>query len=348
MSMEPFEWVNVKDLLESTGARNLTRSGNEFTFSCFSGNHSHGDATPSAGMNATTTLWRCRSPNCGLKGNAVDYLAELRGFTKSEALRLLQEKYGGPEISSEPGELEMYVQRIRESHNRPEEERIAPSEQWVDYFAHNLESTASDEALNYLIGRGISPSSLAEWQLGYDPRSDRVTIPIRDQDGKLVGFKARAISSEQFPKYLILGHQLEQEFWSYDFNTYKKSDYVFGADHHRHIKSVVICEGELNAIALHQMGIHGVAVAGSEFSEKQRQIIVSLYDSATIYFDDDLAGRAGVEKVAEALSPDMPVKVVQHQLGDAAEALEADSSFGPYDAREWIVEAIPYCLVPFT
>lgn len=343
MPADELPWVDVVDLLANANLRNLSKSGSEWTFSCFSGNHSHGDATPSAGMNGRTTLWQCRSPSCGLRGNAADFVAALRGISRTEALRWLEERYGGPGLSVAPGELEEHVARIRSLAQHEDEQRVRPTEDEQRRYVKNRE--LSNAARQYLSGRGFDDATLTEWGVGLDLLSHRITIPVRGPNGELVGFKARAIDPDLHPRYLVLGHQLGEQLWRYPYNTYRKGDFVFGLHRFRPGDGyVVIVEGELNAIALDQMEIGAVAVAGAEFSERQREQIVSFFDEVVIFFDPDDAGAAGTRKVAEALTSDMAVKIVVDQLGDAARALESDSQFGREEVTRWIADAVPYSL----
>lgn len=335
---EALEWVDVTDLLTATGARNLTRSGNEYTFSCMSGNHSHGDASPSAGMNARTSLWQCRSPACGLRGNAVDYLAALKGYTRSESMRLLQERYGGPEISTEPGALEAEVERIRAPQEHGNETRIMLNEdEYLDRFGihwpesdHSPVITGSDalflpEPMLYMLGRGFSSAMLNKWQIGFDDWSGRITIPIYDAAGILVGIKGRAWQQDAELRYITIGDALGRPP-KYGFNTYMKSMHVFGLNRLRMGSSPVLVEGELNAIALDQLGYDAIAVAGAAFSDRQAELIISRCKEITLYLDNDPAGITGTIRVAEALDPYMPVRVIIGAPADAAAMLVSNRS----------------------
>lgn len=334
---EELPWVDVSDLLTATGARNLTRSGDEFSFSCPSDNHAHGDASPSAGMNFRSSLWRCRNPACGLRGNAADYLVALKGYTRSQALRVLQERYGGPEQSVEAGALLREVERIREQHECGEETRVVLTEdEYLDRFAvHWPDPPPRDlpDPMRYMLDRGFSPRTLNEFQVGYDDVSGRVTIPVHDERGQLVGIKGRAWWPDAVPRYISIGDAPGREP-RYGFQTYQKSRYVFGL-HRAASRTAIICEGELNAMALHQMGHLGaVAVAGSEFSERQARLIASRFEHAVVYFDDDEAGYAGTQRVAEALHEWMPVFVVEGARGDAADALDQRKDFSSIEVQE--------------
>jgi DNA primase len=346
VASDELPWVDVSDLLIATGARNLTRSGDEFTFSCISDSHAHGDASPSAGMNARTTHWRCRSPACGLRGNAADYLVALKGYTRSQAFRVLQERYGGPEQSVEAGALLREIERIRAEHERGEETRVMLTEdEYLDCFAvHWPLGTSPDELpdpMAYVVRRGFSPEVLNSWLVGYDEVSGRITIPIHDEDGALVGIKGRAWWPDARPRYCAIGDVQGREP-RYGFQTYQKARHVFGL-HRAQAHSCVVVEGELNAVALAQMGVDAVAVAGSEFSDRQARLIGSRFAEVVVYFDDDEAGYVGATKVVEALRDWMPVYVVEGAQGDAADALDPakdlscdEVRFMVANARSWI------------
>lgn len=257
-------------------------------------------------------------------------------------MRWLEERYGGPGLSVAPGELEEHVARIRTLAYQPDEQRIRPTEEIAKRYREQL-VYESQYAWGYMNGRGFSDAAMHEWQIGYE--GDRITIPVRDPNGELVGFKARAIDPQQHPRYLVLGHQVGENLWRYPYHTYRKGDFVFGLHRFRRGDgAAVVVEGELNAIALSQMDIGAVAVAGAEFSERQREQIVSFFDEVVIFFDPDDAGAAGATKVAEALMSDVAVKIVVDQLGDAARALESSSQFGREEVTRWITDAVPYSL----
>jgi len=312
-------WVDVEDFLRALEIK-FTRSGDEFTYQCFGDDHSNGDRNPSGRINANTTLFLCHK--CGLRGDAVAFLSKLKDLSESEALRVLEERYGGAEKSVEEGGLSAEVERIMAPEKAAEiSTRIPPSEEFVQSCClyDRVDMPRSMATASYMIGRGFEPCSLRRWQIGYDEISGRMMIPVRDAGGNLVGIKGRAIDARQ-PKYMVLGDSIGSNT-RYGFNTYRKSDVVFGLDkidkEIRH--GVLIVEGELNAIALAQIGRDAISVAGSEFSPRQAELIIQHIDSAIVCFDWDDAGRAGAGKVVAALEDFMPLRVVTEAPGDAAE-----------------------------
>jgi DNA primase len=307
--------VDVEDFLTALGITVVGTSGANAVFKC----PWHGaDRHPSARMNMQTTQFICST--CHVSGNAITFLAQLRNMSNAEARIHIDQRYGtGPTVPI--GGLEAEVER-NFAVQAPQEERVRPSESWAEAFHQNLlEGTIykkpfpATEALGYMLRRGFTPEILKEWQIGYDYISERITIPVRDVDGDLVGFKARATDDETHPRYKILGGR------NYGFDTYHKSHHVFALHRISLGVPVVLVEGELNVVAISQKLPHlrAIAVAGSEFSERQRRQIVNRCKSVIVYFDDDSAGRRGIEIVVEELHPYMPVRVVLGAQGDAAE-----------------------------
>jgi|SRR3984957_7607467 len=316
--LEDLSYINCKDLLESTGISNISESGGEISFSCPSSEHFHGDRSPSARMNSRTSAWLCH--NCGQRGNAITFLAWHKSLPETVARRLLEERYGGGGISAGVGTLEEEVKRIMNPGIVEEEKRISPDDSWLQEFEVNWFTEDLVPGYKYMMDREFSPEILSQWNIGYDKISDRITIPIWDTDDNLVGFKGRAWRENTIPKYMILGDYNNQA--RYKFQPYRKSHYVYGLDpQHRSSKTFnyVLVEGELNVLAMAQHGYYAAGIAGSEFSEKQCEIIRQRCNEVTIYLDNDKAGEKGTRKVIEMLSPHMPIKVVQNAPGDAAD-----------------------------
>jgi DNA primase len=322
MPRRDLSYVDAEDLLRATGTKRVNRSGNEIDFSCPSANHLNGDQTPSARMNAQTTLWLCHNPACGLRGDAITFLVAFHGLTESEAQRVIDERYGGSQLSVEAGGLQAEVERIIGGPIADDLRRVAPDGVWLERFC--IAFWATPQALNYMDERGFWPETLEAWQIGWDELSQRIAIPVFDEDGALIGFKGRAWHESQHPKYLHLGDSRNRSTPRYGFDTYAKSKVVFALDCAQGQRAVIV-EGELNAIMLHQHGETGaVSVAGSEFSQTQAELIIRRFSSAVVYFDGDEAGRHGTKKVVEALSPYLPVSIVVDPPDDAA-ALGADA-----------------------
>lgn len=326
MQLEDLSYINTLDMLTATGMKNISSSGGEISFSCPGDAHQFGDHSPSARMNSRTTAFICHG--CGQRGNAISFLAWAKHLPETVARRLLEERYGGGRLSVEAGGLEDEVYRIMNPVKETVEERTPPSTEWLDSFRDSWTS----DAFKYWYDRGFSSQAIKDWEIGFDLISQRIVIPIFDHDSNLIGFKGRAINDGPWPKYMILGDRPGET--KYGFQPYQKSKHVFGLNRlKQQIKiweesgppssmttNIIIVEGELNVIRMIEYDFDNtVGIAGSEFSEAQRDLIVRHSEQAIIYLDNDKSGHKGTSQVVEMLMPYMPVKVVQDAPGDACE-----------------------------
>lgn len=345
--MSIFERVDVTDFLTALGIEIDSYSGDNAIFLC----PFHSERHPSARMNVKTTAWLC-SVGCG-KGNAVHFLSMVRQMPFEEARNHIYARYGiGPGAPID--DLEAEVRRNLNLSVKQEPERVLPDESWVEYLAIDWEVDREHPAVAYMLSRGFSPEVLTRWQIGYDELSKRVSIPVRDHYGKLVGFKGRSIDPDRHPRYSILGDPVGSPEARYGFHTYRKSEYVFGLDRcigdPCWLRCCWVVEGELNVIAMRErFQEYAVAVAGSEFSDRQRELIASTCGVVKIYLDDDVykdgklrdinPGRRGTVKIAQALIPFINVYCVLGAPDDAAAIDEQDfSELKSQSALELIVD----------
>lgn len=320
----PLEYVDVEDLLTTLEITVSYVSHGNAGFLC----PFHHEYKPSARMSVETTAWLCNG--CGEKGkNAISFLAKMRSLNMSEAKRILEERYGGA-LSAGIDDLESEVIRNQNRQAPEPEVRVVPEDRWItEFIAAAYDPTVwPDGALPgvegsvaYMAARGFSQETLLSWQIGYDWISDRVAIPVRDADGQLVGFKGRAWRQGHEPKYLVLG-DAPNKSPRYRFQTYRKSEVVFGLDRcEPYPERMIVVEGELNVLAMHQHGYQNVvAVAGAEFSDKQARLIIDRADGeVVVFFDAGDAGQKGTEKVVRALRDYLPIRAVLEAPGDANE-----------------------------
>lgn len=324
--------IDTEHFLEVMKVENLSSATEfEFMFSCPFSGHAHGDNSPSAYMNKESTAWFCHG--CKRAGNAITFYEEFENVTRQQARVLLQRIYGGkspdPDEFSVMAELErMQAKRERENQAAVPNE-ILDEEFLNDYYLHwdeaeevREEGEEIPEEMEYMFGRGFKAEVLEEWGVGWDEEHERITIPVRNSLGQLVGFKGRAVRKQHKPKYLVMGGGKH-----YEYPRFEKSQVVFGLDrvvNRPHSfgddADFILCEGELDVISLHSKGFEtAVCVAGSDLSVKQALQLRRYGHSVTIFFDSDEGGNFGTLKVIEALQDFMPVRVVPDHEGDPAE-----------------------------
>jgi hypothetical protein len=177
-----------------------------------------------------------------------------------------------------------------------------------------VRKNSTPDWLKYMFSRGFDFKILRDWEFGYAMWCDRITLPIRDEHGRLVGIKARAWDA-RIPKYLNLRDR------DNGIEPYLKNDVVFALDRvDPDEKHLIVVEGEFNAIKMHEMGYQNtVAINGSYFGRRQIKLIKQAADHVTLFFDSDPAGFEATRAVARELMPFMYVDVCPQHFGDPAD-----------------------------
>jgi DNA primase len=313
--------IDVADFLDCLDIRNVRRATEkEFCFSCPYPAHTKGDESPSAYMNANSTAFLCHS--CHARGNAVSFTSDILGVSPLEATRMLKQRYSPGGIDPSARDMVVEIRKVIASRKRiePRRNRILSPDvlskyavDWHGAYELFLQGTGS-EHLNYMFSRGFHPDTLTDWGFGFSIAKNRITLPIHDEDGRLVGIKARAWN-ERRPKYLNLKDEEN------DVDAFLKNDVVFALHRARYTSThLIVVEGEFNAIAMHAFShTNTVAINGSYYGARQIHLLKLFADEATLFFDSDTAGRDATEQLANDLRPFMPVYICPDHWGDPAE-----------------------------
>jgi DNA primase len=245
----------VKDLLLNVNIQIQSESGKEITTYCPFHKNIH---SPSFYININTGLWQCFNPSCGKRGNFRQLYKHLTGKSYSKEWIL------------DPVNLQKELDKA-----------LIDDELKNDLSLDSI-AVSADESIQLfqtLIDRGYSLEIINYFEIGYSKIKDRVVIPVRDQNYKLVGFIGRAIHSWQDPRYL--------------YNKgFKRADVLFNLNNAKFFDSVYVCEGSLDAIRIAQAGFKNVvATLGAQVSEKQMKMLRKYFDEINIFSDNDDAGR---------------------------------------------------------
>jgi DNA primase len=320
--------IEVIDMLEQLEIENISKAtSDEVLFSCPFTGHAHGDEKPSCYMNdgsknpALTTVFKCHG--CNRSGNAISFLSEHMGISKQKAANELRDHYAPgyrkPKFGSIAKEFDERLKTMNQE--LPAQRKIVLDSTLYEQFKIDWRSNNfSDTYFEYLLSRGFTPEDLSYWKIGYDYKSDRITIPIFDSEGNFVGVKARAWKANRKPKYLILGDR-EDRPTRYGFEPYEKSLIVFGLDKWQEQKTYVFVEGEIDVISLWKMKVPAICTGGASMSDVQAQLIKDHCDEVILFLDDDLAGSnavSGIDKedgehkpgIVETLEPFVRVRLV--------------------------------------
>ncbi|RCX22897.1 DNA primase [Fontibacillus phaseoli] len=206
------------------------------------------------------------------RGGPVQLLAMLRGIDEETARQILTE-------SERDGPADYITLQIRKPTAKA---RARP----LDIALLDRYST---DRSDYLTNRGISPEVQALFRTGYDPQSRAVTIPWFDAAGRLLTVKYRTTYAKRF--------------W-YTKGGVPVRDLIYGIDviHSRNIKLAACVESEIDALYLWTIGVPAIATGGAAFNEKKRNLILrSPIETLVLLRDNDAAGRAWRNEIAESL-----------------------------------------------
>jgi DNA primase len=285
----------------------------------------HDERSPSFGINPTEKVYYCFG--CGAGGDVFRFVMDTENLSFGQALESLAERYRVP--------LEREAEDPRDAEKRQRRERLlALLERTAAYYVRVLwESPEAEPARAYLNSRGLEESALRAYRVGFAPdtwdrvvlgsrragysegelvasglasRSSRgtlidrfrgrITFPLADERGRVLGFGARAMKPDDKPKYLNTSES----------DLFHKGRIVYGADLARAPAAkagrVVLVEGYTDVIALHQAGVpEVVAQMGTALTDQQVEAIARLAPKALFCQDPDRAGQESVAKGIAAL-----------------------------------------------
>ncbi len=249
---------------------------------------------------------------CGKGGNVYTFLMEYNRLSFLESLQELAGRAG----------VELPAAAENEEQRRQSDERILlrdMNKQAAIYFNYLLRSPRGKNALAYLHDRGISDETIRKFGLGYsdiyrddlyrylkqkgytdeqlknsslvtidsvrgsyDSFFNRVIFPIMDANQRVVGFGGRVMGDGQ-PKYLN----------SKETILFDKGRNLYGLNYAKRSrkKNIILCEGYMDVISLHQAGIdNAVAPLGTAFTPNQALLLKRYTDELILSFDSDGAG----------------------------------------------------------
>jgi len=263
LSMPSLE-TTIRDTLHRGAVTIMSEMGTEMVAYCpFHGNMN----TPSFSINRYTGLWQCFNPDCNMRGG-IRMLKKL----------LLNEDYRDLESASKD-----YIDKLLSEEE--EEEDFGEIEEQLKNCKVSYNTDTS--VLDILLDRGFSMETLEYFEIGFSVPKSRVVIPARDQFFNLVGLIGRAVTKEQIPRYL--------------YSTgFPKRNILFNLNNAKIYDEVIIVEGSLDAMKIHQAGYPNVvATLGAIITDNQMKLIKNYFDYITVIPDNDDAGRAMKDAIME-------------------------------------------------
>jgi DNA primase len=279
------------------------------------------EKTPSFFVNTHNKTWYCFSSGVG--GGVLDYVSRVEGVGRDEAIRILAD-YTGIELEEESDPhyhtkkaLKLALNYYRQN-TEPSVEYMASRGFSLDTVEHYELGYAEDSThglFSYLQKNGIKEEHIVSAGLGYK-RDDgkvvhryknRMMIPIRDEYGNLISFTGRDLTGNSNAKYL---HGPVNAL-------FQKKKVIWGLRNSRNLISekdyVIVTEGQLDAMALVDVGIPAVSILGANVSEEQMLLLSKLTQNIYFTFDSDDAGDRGLFK-AFKMAKDLDVDSVIYAI----------------------------------
>ena len=169
-----------------------------------------------------------------------------------------------------------------------------------------------------LVEQGYTPELLKEHDIGYDKRNERITFPIRDLYGNLVGISGRSTRPGEEPKYLVYngrrnldGKEVLGELgeWFPEYSNDGIRDHLWRLDKfykplfETNKGQLIIVEGYKAALWMVQHGwTYTCALMGARLSATQERIIRSLGAETFVLLDNNYAGRSGSRDICQRLA----------------------------------------------
>ena len=284
----------------------LTQKGKNFVGVC----PFHDDHSPSMSVSPEKQIYKCFA--CGASGNVFTFVAEYENVSFIEAVRIVASKCGK--------ELSITTYNNNVSQALKEENEIMDLTQ--KFFLNNLRTKFGKDALEYLKNRGLNEDIIKEFGIGlsldsndslyqlllkknydikklldlglvnsvngktYDMFTRRITFPLWDKDGNIVGFSARVYRNEKdVSKYMN----------SRESKLFKKGETLYNYHKAKDIakreKKIIVVEGFMDAIRISSIGIKNVvALQGTAMTTEQVQLLKKLRVKVILCLDNDNAG----------------------------------------------------------
>lgn len=291
----------------------------------------HNEKTPSFTVYPENASFYCFG--CGIGGDVFSFIRHIENLDYIDAVKLLAERSG---IALPQDSYDDSMQKLKNT-------IFEINRETAKFYHSYLISPQGKWALDYLIGRGLSISTVKHFGLGaapdgwdglikhltalgysipdmlqanviaksqrgtyYDRFRKRVMFPIINIRGKVIGFSGRAMPGDDKSgaKYVNTS----------DTPVYKKSENLFAMNFAKNHcdEQIILVEGNMDVISLHQAGFENtVAALGTSFTAEQANLLSRYTKSIVLMLDADAAGQKAIKRAGEILqNTGLDVRVV--------------------------------------
>ena len=331
----------------------LKRSGRNFFGLC----PFHKEKSPSFSVSPDKQIFHCFG--CGVGGNVIHFVSKIENLSFRETIEMLAEK-SGVELPTIEGEVDTKLLQLKS--------KVYEINQLTAQFYHeNLYKPSAKPAQEYVKKRKLDNNTLKNFLIGYsgnfnelylmlkqkgfteeeilasslvnktqdgkfiDRFRGRLMFPIQDTRNRVIAFGGRVLDDSK-PKYINSPENI----------VYSKGRHLFGLNVAKKgdLKKIIIVEGYMDAISLHQRGItNAVASLGTALTEAQGRLLRKSSEQVIIGYDSDGAGQAATMRGLEILqSMGCDLRILQ--IEGAKDPDEFVVKYGPERFQKQVEKAI--------
>ena len=294
----------------------LKRSGRNYFGLC----PFHNEKSPSFSVSPEKQIFHCFG--CGVGGNVFTFLTKIEGINFVEAVQLLAER-ANIQLPTLENNLDSAKEALKAKVYKV-------NEFTAQYYHKNLYKPESKMAQEYIKKRKLSNETLKAFKIGFSGKFDelykelkkqgfedreilesglvnknergqyidryrnRLMFPICDARGRVIAFGGRVLDDSK-PKYINSPENI----------VYSKGRHLFGlnvAKKYDIKKRLLIVEGYMDVISLHQRDIHNVVASlGTALTQQQGYLLRNNTEQIILSYDSDEAGQTAKVKAMEIL-----------------------------------------------
>ena len=331
----------------------LKRSGRNYFGLC----PFHNEKSPSFAVSPDKQIFHCFG--CGVGGNVIHFISKIEGLNFRESIELLAEKANItlPKLDS-----------VGDNKTQELKDKIYQINKETAYFYHeNLYKPSAKPAQEYVKKRKLNNATLKNFIIGYSGNFDelykflkskgfsdeailasdlvnrnergkyidrfrhRLMFPIQDVRGRIIAFGGRVLDDAK-PKYINSPENL----------VYSKGRNLFGLFNAKKgdTKKILIVEGYMDVISLHQRGITNVVASlGTALTEAQGRLLRRSSEQVILGYDADGAGQEAIMRGLDILK-NLGCDVRVLQISGAKDPDEYVTKFGEDRLKKCIDNAI--------
>ena len=332
----------------------------------------HYEKTPSFCINEVDQFYKCFG--CGESGDVITFVKKFEGVDFMGAVEILA-KNAGMELPKLENNQDLIKQK------KEKEQVLQALRQAAIYYNKTLKSAEGKVCLDYLKNRGVSDQSITRFGMGYskdfesmknhllklgfsedilkkaglidvgsngktyDSFAQRLTFPLINTYGEVIGFSARIIEDKPFAKYKNSAQTI----------VFDKSRVIFGInlikkmrnELHGNLPRIILVEGQLDVVSMHQSGFtNTVACLGTALTPLHAKELKKMTDNIILLLDGDSAGQKATMRSIDILKPNglsVKVAVLPDKL-DPDEFLKKYSKDDMTSLLDNAIEAVDYQL----